>query len=493
MTPIHGGVQMALQGKTRRRGPLSGPLAAAVFALSLGACESLLEVDLPGNLTEDALRDPALAEVLVTSVVGDFECGFVDYMRFPGQWFEESQNSSQSRPDALSGLRSQLVGVYADPCSSGTGPIWTTIQVPRQNARRAVEFIRAMTFSATNLPDTTFLIAKARLYEAYSIQLLAEQFCAVTFDAGPLVTRVAAYDSAEVKFTEAITKGLLVTGARAVEAAAVVNAARVGRARSRLYQWQYSGGLAADVIADASLVSANFQMNATYDANPARRRNRIFDTQTAKSMMPHRDWTNLRIAPNGTHVQGAAGGVLDPRVRITVATSSTDVDGRGVGFMRRQTKFPARTSPIPFATWREARLMIAEVDPTQTLAIINQLRTTTTGMAATINTAGTAGASAFPLPTISAVDWAAMTPAQQQTTLWEERRRELYLQGTQAGDKIRWAYPAWDNNDEYGGSLRDVTQIDDPLTTGPEVAQGCIPIPALERGSNPFLIELLGG
>lgn len=469
----------------RRRAPLRGALAAGLIGVSLGAC-GLLEVDLPGNLTEDALRDPLLAEVLVTSIVGDFECGFVDYMRFPGQWFEESQNTSQSRPDALAGLRSQLVGVYADPCASGTGPIWTTIQVPRQNARRAVEFIRAMNFTPTTLPDTTFLIAKARLYEGYSIQLLAEQFCAVTFDAGPLVTREAAYDSSEVKFTEAITKGLTVTGARAVEAAAVVNAARVGRARARLYQWQYSGGAAADVIADASLVTANFQLNATYDANPVRRRNRIFDTQTAKSMYPHRDWTNLRIAPDGTHAQGTSGGVLDPRVRITIATSPTDLDGRGLSPMRRQTKYPARGSPIPFATWREARLMIAEVDPTQTLAIINQLRTTTTGMAATIVTNGSGGAAAFPLPQISGATWAALTPAQQQTILREERRRELYLQGTQAGDKIRWGYPAWDTADEYGQALRDVSQIDDPLTPGAD-RPGCIPVPFLEKTSNPFL------
>lgn len=484
---------MKLDGNARRRGPLSGPLAVAGLALTLGACQSLLEVDLPGNLTEDALRDPLLAEVLVTSVVGDFECGLVDYMRFPGQWFEESQNSSQSRPDALSGLRSQLVGVYADPCSSGTGPIWTTIQVPRQNARRAIEFIRDMTFSAANLPDTTFLIAKARLYEGYSIQLLAEQFCAVTLDAGPLLTRVAAYDSAEVKFTEAINKGLTVTGARATEAAAVVNAARVGRARSRLYQWQYAGGLAADVVADASLVTANFQLTATYDSNPARRRNRIYDTQTAKSMFPHRDWTDMRFDANGLPVQGGTG-VRDPRVRITVSTSATDLDGRGVSFMRRQTKMTARTSPIPFATWREARLMIAEVDPTQRLAIINQLRTTSAGQAATITTNGSVtGYPAWPLPTISAGTWAALTPAQQDTVLWEERRRELYLQGTQAGDKIRWAYPAWDAADEYGGALRDVAEIDDPLTTGPETAQGCIPIPFLERQSNPYLIELMGG
>ena len=485
--------------KIRRRGPLSGPLAVAVLSLSLGACESLLDVDLPGNLTEDALRDPALAEVLVTSVVGDFECGFVDYMRYPGQWFEESQNSSQSRPDALAGLRSQLTGVYADPCSSGTGPIWTTIQVPRQQAQRAVDFIRAMTFTPTNLPDTTFLIAKARFYEAYSIQMLAEQFCAITmsprdpltgaYAAGPLITRIAAYDTAEAKFTEAMTKAAAVPntglpGSRYTEAQVILNASRVGRARSRLYQWQYAGGAAADVIADASLVPANFQLNATYDDNPARRRNRIRDTQTAKSMMPHRDWSNLRIATDGTHFVGTTGGIADPRVRITISTSGTDLDGRGTTFMRRQTKYPNRNSPIPFATWREARLMIAEVDPAQTLTIINQLRTTSAGQALTITTTG------WPLTQITLTTWNAMTPAQQRTTLWEERRRELYLQGTQAGDKIRWAYPAWDAADEYGGSLRDVSQIDDPLTPGPEVAQGCLPIPFLEKTSNPFLIAL---
>lgn len=496
---------------SRSRGGLR-PLAAVLLGLSVAGCEGLLDVDLPGSLTEDALRDPALSETLVTSSVGNFECGLVD-LWYTGQWFEEFQNSGTGRPNALSQFRSALVGVYADPCSSGTGPLWTTIQVPRADARRAIEFIRGFTFVPSNLPDTTFLIAKARLYEAYAIQMLAEQFCAVTFDAGPLITRMAAYDTAEAKFTEAINKFLTVTGTRAAEVTNTTNgllhAARVGRARARLYQWQYGGqtaALAADVVADASLVTSNtFQLTATYDDNPGRRRNRIRERQTSKSFMPYRDWTNLAISTaDGTHTQGIvqnaavqaapAGSVLDPRVRITIATGTApDVDGRGVFPMRRQTKYPNRNSPIPFSTWREARLMIAEVDPTQTLAIINQLRATTQGLASTIITNGSSGLGAFPLPQISAATWAGMSLAQQQQTLREERRRELYMQGTQAGDKIRWAYPAWDTNDEYGGSLRDVATIDDPLTPqSPELAPGCIPIPYLERGANPYLIEILG-
>jgi hypothetical protein len=161
--------------------------------------------------------------------------------------------------------------------------------------------------------------------------------------------------------------------------------------------------------------------------------------------------------------------------------------------MRRQSKFANRAADIPFATWREARLMIAEVDPTQTLAIINNLRTVATGLPAGITLP------AGGLPQISAATWAAMTPAQQQQTLWEERRRELWMQGTQPGDKIRTAWPAWDSQDEYSGALRDVTTIDDPLTTAttyPLTAgddrNGCIPIPYLERQSNAALLQILG-
>jgi hypothetical protein len=83
-----------------------------------------------------------------------------------------------------------------------------------------------------------------------------------------------------------------------------------------------------------------------------------------------------------------------------------------------------------------------------------------------------------------------MSPTQQRTAVWEERRRELWMQGTQAGDKIRWAYPPWKSLDEYGQARRDVATIDDPLTPGVD-GNGCLPIPYLERTSNPYLIPLL--
>jgi len=483
------GTQVGLRGRFARAAQVG------LFAVTLGACSGLLDVDLPGSATEDALNDPLLAETLVVSVVGDFECGLVDYIRYPGQWFEEFLNTSQSRPDALAGLRSQLTRVYADPCASGTGPLWSPMQVPRQQAKRALSLIAGFDSLTLMVPATTpprasqkvFLAARARLYEGYAIQHLAEQFCAVTFDGGPLITRAAAYDSAEVKFTEALDSALasISRGVRTAEATTVRNAAWVGRARSRLYQWQYSGGAAADVIADASLVPLGFQLTTTYDATPARRRNRIYEfNNNGGGMMPNRSYTNLRLGTTGLHIQGpaAGGGVgtLDPRVPVFV--SAVD-DPRGFTKYRLQRKYNSRSAPISFSSWREARLMIAEVDPTQSLAVINQLRTNTAGLNAGIvtNGAGPAAgptphpggpaAQAWPLTQISGATWTALTATQQRDAVREERRRELWMQGHHAGDMIRWG-GAWSTTDEYGLQL---------------AAGGCIPVPFLEEIANPNL------
>jgi len=460
---------------TTRRKVIRGWLFVPLLVLALSACEDLLEVDLPGSVTSDALDDAQLAETLVLSAQGDFECGFVDYMRFPGQWFEEFQNSSQSRPDALSGLRSALVAVYADPCDSGTGPIWVTIQLPRQQGQRAYDIISG--FDAALVPGKDFLLAKARFYEAYSIQLLGEQFCAVTFDAGPLMTPAQAYDSAVVKFTEAISlaDASIAAASRVAEATAVRYGSYVGRARARMYLGDAAGSIAdATVVSNASAAVFNEYL-ATYDGNPGRRRNRIFEiNNTGNAMMPHRDYTNLTINPangltfdpaTGEHLSGV--GVPDPRVVVTIGP---EADPRGFTLYRRQRKYWASSNTagyavdIPFATWREARLMIAEQDPAQSVAIINELRRTIRGLPA-----GVSGAALLQVPLLDATG---LTPDQIALAVREERRRELWMQGTQAGDKTRWGFPAWDAADEYGQALG---------------AGGCMPLPYLEETSNPNL------
>lgn len=428
------------RGRGRRHGKsFLLPILIPATAFGLAACDlgSLLEVELPGQVTADALNNPALAETLVLSAQGDFECGLVDYIVFPGLWFDDLLNTSASRPDALMGLRSEQVNVYADPCNSGTGPMWTPLQTPRHQAQRAIELING--FEGT-VPNKDFLIAKARFYEAYSIQLLGEQFCGVTFDGGPLLSREQAWREAEKRFTDVIKLTGGITGSRAKDAEEISTAALVGRARARL-----NLGDAAGVVADASEVPFDFEFVATYDESPSRRTNKIFtENALAEDNMPHRSYVDLTVSADGRLTVGD--GLPDPRVQVVIPGKK---EHRGVLLYRRQMKYPSRAAPIPFSTGREAQLMIAEVQGGQAaVEIINTLRDT------------------YGLPHFASTD-----PAEIQATVQEERRRELWMQGTRSGDMLRWG-TAFSIRDDYG----------QPLGPG-----GCLPIPLLEQVSNPNL------
>jgi hypothetical protein len=120
---------------------------------------------------------------------------------------------------------------------------------------------------------------------------------------------------------------------------------------------------------------------------------------------------------SSSYLNLTVGGVADPRVRVR--------DGGGAtGFDRLtpiwyQLKYGSRAAPMPFATGREARLMIAEARGGQdAVAIINSLRAT------------------HNLPAFSSTD-----PAAIRAQVIEERRRELWMQGTRLGDMLRLNLP----------------------------------------------------
>lgn len=465
------------KNKVEGRGRASfGTLALVpLMILTLGACDELLEVDLPGAVTVEALNDPGLAETLVLGVVGDFECGLSDYIWYPGMWYELFLNTSGGRPSALSGLRSQLIEVYADPCASGTGPIWTVMQVPHEQAVRAIDLLNSEDFAGVD--DRDALLATAHLYQAYSVELLTEQFCEITLGGGPRMSRAEGFTRAEEIFTETIS---LAGGAGESD---LLAAAYVGRARARLNL----GTNPAGVIADASNVAIpeGFELVATYDVSPTRRNNQIAEgNRLNDGIMPASTYGcpsdkhnpcphglgRLTFAADGSTVAQSGdpligAGVADPRVPVRIR-GADDLDQRGTFEYRLQDKYPSEGSPIPFSTWREAQIMIAEAQVAmgnhQAAAdIINMLRTNNAGLPEEID------GSAWPLPPLTTSD-----PAAIASTVLEDRRRELWMHGVIFGDKLRNGYPVWENTDEYGQA----------------VAEGrCLRIPFLEETSNPNL------
>jgi hypothetical protein len=288
-----------------------------------------------------------------------------------------------------------------------------------------------------SVEDEDFLVAKAYAYEGYATQLLSEAWCEMVLDgSGQTVTRAAAMAVAEDRFSLAIQRATdALSGARAAEAQDILDLALVGRARARLNQ-----GNLTDALADAQLVTPGFFYYATYETSPTRRQSMV--SRLEDGFVVHARDRNLTV-----------GGMPDPRVPIeNIGQHSSS----GVGDWIVQRKYADNGTDIPFASWREAQLVIAEIEGGQTaVGIINNLR-------ATVADLPWVDDSHPGLPPFASTD-----DAEILATVLEERRRELYLQGTKMGDDIRT-----DNIDTWDTGVS--------LVNAPIGVLTCLPVPEIE-------------
>ena len=405
-----------------------------VVAVATG-CDSLLEAELPGSLTADALDDPSLAETLVLGVQGDFECAFrgylfrealwADVIKYHGStlnWLRTEQRAASTREGGNQG------------CENNREPVWLPMHIVRGQAEVAIDLIEG--FPAGSVEDADLLVGKANLYKGYATELLSEHYCGIVFDGdGVEKSRADGFQRAVELFTLASDRASL---SSAGEASDIVNMARVGRARAKLNLGDGPGA-----IIDAEAVDIGFIGLANYETTPTRLRwDRPVSIDASGTLQAA--FRNLQI-----------GGVPDPRV--PTEQHSDGVTPQYTLEWWVQLKYNSRGSDIPISTWREAQLMIAEADPARSVAIINLLRSDPTGIH------GELDSSAWPLAPY--VDGGAAANAAQ---VIEERRRELFLQGTKVGDDLRTGeFQNWDTGVAASG-----LQIDASVS--------CMPIPVQE-------------
>jgi starch-binding outer membrane protein, SusD/RagB family len=401
------------------------------------ACDSLLEVDLPGRVQGSDLNDPTFANTLVLSAQGDFECALNSYVWSMGLWTTDIHPANITRTNQLVAQRNEAVRQLSGLGSAGNQPtcrqtnpppLYLPLQTARVQASNAINIIGQ--FDEASVPAKRFLIGKAHAYRGYAIQLLSEAFCEVTFDAGPIETREQGFQRAVDDFTAALDLLTNVTsGGNAEEAAQLVNMALIGRARARL-----NLGDAPGVLADAAAVSEGFVRYVDRTPTSTQTRNTIYDETRDNSIAVAEAYHNLEVD-----------GVPDPRVQVSHVGFGIGADG--LTDVWAQLKYMTLGDDIPFATWREAQLMIAEVEGGQTAVdIINLLRST------------------HDLPSFSSDD-----PAAIRAQVLEERRRELWLQGTRLGDMLR-------NDIPFVTGLTPKLEPYGPLT--------CIPLPDREELAN---------
>ena len=429
------------------------PLGLFLVAVSLAACDSLLEADLPGALVSEDLNDPRLAETLVLGAQADFDCVYDNHVEVMGFWTGEFYATDNAV--WLLEPQHRLTPYWETRWGDGTceeeRAHHSGLQTARVQAKTAVEFVQG--FEGMTPSEQNFLVGTALAYEGWSIQLLAEDFCQVVFDGGVPLSREDGYREARDRFSQAIELLGGVTGSRAGEANTYRYASLNGRARANLML-----GELGSVTGDASQIPEGFVLEASYNDAIARTYNNIY-WQSNIDFGVILSWEYAPGQHGGMPVPEDAEllgifkptGEVDPRVPMIH-------EGLGVGFdafsdIWVQGKYLSRSASIPVTSWEESQLMIAEVEGGQrAVGIINMLRDR--------------------YPELAPFDFASNDEVEIQAQVRLERKKELFLEGTRMADQMRWDEPFPQGSSPRGQPYN------------PNVV-GCVPLPDFETLTNP--------
>ncbi|HUP01342.1 MAG TPA: hypothetical protein VM737_07480 [Gemmatimonadota bacterium] len=305
----------------------------AAALLGATACDSILEVENPGDVTEEALQSEEALPVLVNGVYGDLQDAYDNLVLTTGIFTDELAHSGSFPTFAQYDNRSittdnvSLLGFFAD------------VSTARFSADQAIATLR------TELEDPASdpLLAEALALGGYARLFLADNFCQVTLDAGPPLEPQVVYQQAEELFTEAIQ----VAGTAGDDVHQ--NLALVGRARTRL-----NLGNNAGAIADAAMVPDDFVFLIEYALTSGRENNEVtvFTVSRREASIGEPFWNDPRIPQCSVHPAS------------TVAACTFAIEGElgpdNETPLFVQLLYPTQESPIPLATGVEANLIEAE-------------------------------------------------------------------------------------------------------------------------------------
>ncbi|MEX0741660.1 MAG: hypothetical protein WD079_02610, partial [Phycisphaeraceae bacterium] len=315
-------------------------------AVAMGGCDSLLGVEMPGQMTEDQLLQPQMAEMMVTGAIAGFECAHVSHvLGAAGITHEYLDASGWTTWMAFANrqVESTTGAVNTSGCSAERGfGIFRPLQTARFQGEQAYGAITA--FDAADVPNAEALLAKAATYVGYAYTFLGESWCEMAVDSGPLTSAEETLGAAEEWFTRAIEHAA--AAGRPVTAPGTTDVgllATLGRARVRLDLGDTEGA-----SADAALIPHGFLAVTTRSGANDDRRNMIFVHMSQnKFVTVGPEYRNLTL-----------GGSPDPRVPVAPIADGVTNDGFTPWW--NQLKYTSDVVPVPLARWAEAQFILAE-------------------------------------------------------------------------------------------------------------------------------------
>ncbi|HEY7395832.1 MAG TPA: RagB/SusD family nutrient uptake outer membrane protein [Gemmatimonadaceae bacterium] len=406
---------------------------AALALASTAACNSLLDVENPGRVPTTALSDPAYAPTLYASALGAFECAFANYIVTAGTLTQEYITSNSFVNSNVWGWRGVETRTEPGSCPGNRTATSMGFYSPMQQARFLAEdaVTRISAFTDAQVPGRANMLAELSAYEGYALTLLGEGMCQMTVDNGPLMSRADTWQLALLKFEDALSYA----GGNTV-VSDIASMAHVGLARTYLDLADLS-----HAALDALMVPAGFVRISEYSESTPARENRVYN------MTVRNDFLSVGPAYRNLTV----GSTPDPRVKVI------DAGRNGQDQVTRQwtqQKFiGSGAAPINLASYIEAQLIYAEAvavsDPDASRDAINRVR---------------AVAGVSPLDGTEGSDLTAV--------VLEERRRQLFSEGTRLGDMLRKNIP-------FPSGVNFKNQLFGPMT--------CVPLPDVEMLNNPNL------
>jgi hypothetical protein len=408
---------------TSRRWYLGVTLTLSVAFAS--GCSDLLEVDLPAQLTDAALDDPAAAQTLINSIIGNYENAHNAYMW--NAYGREEGGESRS-------TTGQEVARY--PVAAGW---FDNLSISRTFAAGLHE--RLEDWTEVQVPNRKRFLAISSLYQGAALTIMASALCEATVGGGQLLTPAQVTTLAEQQLTQAITE-IGAAGDFAMPYGIASSAQTMAYGLRAQLRWMARDK--AGALADAARVPKGFfawvkrepgvRQNTAYFEGTFSRRIALLDVndtwkgtnpvtgQPWPSPIPFTGWWDLGILPDGRAVR-------DDGLPIrTAGLYRTPVENTAVRDTRVKTvfgpiqasgeqayvnaKYAAEGDDLPMINWKEMWLIRAELEGGQTaIDLVNELR------------------AADGLPLVTYITGATATPTQIKYMIFEERRRALFVEG----------------------------------------------------------------
>ena len=412
-----------------RRALMRSMLGTVLFVGTASCSDKFLQVTNPNVIDAGTVDLTVIAPALASSAQQNFATSLGWLIMYSG-WFTGEANVSDTFPTRNEfGFR-----LISDLNGSLNTDVWAPLSVAATSAKLVLDL-------DVPTPTTNINRQRAALFRAYSIELMAEQFCSGTlpkdrFVGGPELTTTQLLDSAIVWFGTAIDIGAASTD---TATKTLRNAALVGRARAKLQKGDKAGA-----ATDAAAVSTGFVYNLTYT-----------DDLNNRTRLSNREWQFT--FDRGSISVAAAYQLNDPRTPYLDPTKHklNPQDVVPGGFYIQQ-KYTTYASPIRLASKLEADYIAAEATGNAAqLALIQARR-------AANNQPAYAGAT---------------DDASVLKELFYQRSLEFYLEAKKLGDFRR-----------HPEAVQNV-----PVTGQPYIKPGyvnvgsqtCYPIPRTERDNNP--------